>query len=64
MVKTEEITLGKKQYKYTYSDSNKFIEREGVLYEEAYDPIDQDREYTETDIDIPEPEEEPVGFVE
>ena len=48
---------GVKLYK-TYSSEGKMIERDGDLYEEAIDPEDTDRVYTETDIDI-QREEEP-----
>lgn len=36
-------------YAYTYSDSGYMIERDGVRYSEAVDPLDSDRVYTETD---------------
>ena len=36
-------------YSYTYSDSGYMIERDGVRYSEAVDPIDSGRLYTETD---------------
>ena len=36
-------------YDYTYSDSGYMIERDGVRYSEAVDPIDSGRVYTETD---------------
>ena len=36
-------------YAYTYSDSGFMIERDGVHYSEAVDPIDSGRVYTETD---------------
>lgn len=36
-----------------YSDKGMMIEREGVHYEEAIDPVELNRQYTETD--------EPVG---
>lgn len=41
-------------YAYTYSDSGFMIERDGVRYSEAVDPLDSGRVYTETDepIDI------------
>ena len=41
-------------YAYTYSDSGYMIERDGVRYSEAVDPLDSGRVYTETDepIDI------------
>ena len=44
----------------TYSDQRVYIHGgfpEGD-YEEAIDPVELDREYTETDIPIPKPEEE------
>ena len=36
-------------YDYTYSDSGYMIERDGVRYSEAIDPLDFGRIYTETD---------------
>ena len=36
-------------YDYTYSDSGFMIERDGVRYSKAVDPIDSGRVYTETD---------------
>ena len=36
-------------YSYTYSDSGYMIERDGVRYSEAVDPINSGRVYTETD---------------
>lgn len=36
-------------YDYAYSDSGFMIERDGVHYSEAVDPIDSRRLYTETD---------------
>lgn len=39
-------------YDYTYSDANMMIERGGVLYYEAVDPINSNRVYNETDIAI------------
>ena len=46
-------------YAYTYSDSGFMIERDGVRYSEAVDPIDSGRLYTETDepIDVGTKEE-------
>lgn len=37
----------------TYSDAGMMIERDGVRYEEAVDPAELNRQYTETD--------EPIG---
>ena len=39
-------------YDYTYSDSGYMIERDGVRYSEAIDPLDSGRLYTETDEQI------------
>ena len=36
-------------FAYTYSDSGFMIERDGVRYSEAIDPLDSGRVYTETD---------------
>lgn len=36
-------------FTYTYSDSGNMIERYGVRYSEAVDPLDSGRLYTETD---------------
>lgn len=33
----------------TYSDSGFMIERDGVIYDEAVDPAELNRKYTETD---------------
>jgi hypothetical protein len=45
----------------TYSNKGMLIERDGVQYEEAVDPADVSRVYTETDAPIPvsDPEPEP-----
>ena len=48
MLYTETVTIGGRQYRRTYSDTYK-IARDGVEYDEAIDPVDTDREYTETD---------------
>lgn len=46
-------------YDCTYSDSGYMIERDGVRYSEAIDPLDSGRLYTETDepIDVGTKEE-------
>lgn len=48
MIYTEIVTIDGKQYKHTYSDTYT-IERDGVEYHEAVDPLESDREYTETE---------------
>ena len=48
MIKTEIVTFGGKDYLRTWSDLSMMIERDGAMYEEAIDPIDSGRTYTET----------------
>ena len=38
----------------TYSDKGYYIERDGVKYAEAIDPVTIDRTYTETDEPLPD----------
>lgn len=57
MIVTETITIRGVEYKRTSSDSNKYIERDGVQYEDAVDTLDSENVYTETDINIPTEEE-------
>lgn len=52
MIQTERIAMNNKECIKTYSDSGYLIERDGVQYEEAVDPVNSGREYTETDISI------------
>lgn len=42
----------------TYSDKGMMIERDGVRYDEAIDPAELNRQYTETDEPIEKKEEE------
>lgn len=53
MIKTEFMTINNRALVRTYSDSGKYIQRDGVRYAEAIDPVGSGRTYTETDIDIP-----------
>mgnify|MGYP005769643929 CR=1 FL=1 len=48
MIYTEMIDINGRKLRRTYSDIYK-IARDGVEYDEAVDPIDTDRTYTETD---------------
>lgn len=54
MIKTETITIRGRQMARTYSDAGMMIERAGVRYSEAVDPIGSGRTYTETDEPVPE----------
>lgn len=48
----------------TYSDANYYIERDGVRYAEAVDPVDLNRIYTETTVLIKEEPESEEMFSE
>ena len=54
MIIKETINIRGVDYTRHYSDSGKYIERDGVLYSEAIDPIDSDRVYAETTRDLEE----------
>lgn len=47
MIVKENITIGNNDFIRTYSDKNCYVVREGVSYEEAIDPIDMQRAYSE-----------------
>lgn len=59
MIITEIVKLNRKSYRKQYSDSGFYLLRNAVLYTEAIDPIDSDRVYTETDIEIPKEPDTP-----
>lgn len=64
MVVIENITLNGREFRKTYSNEGFMIERDGVRYSEAIDPIEfTNRIYTETDQKIESPEERP-GSIE
>ena len=54
MLITEIVTIKDEKFVKNYSDAGMYIERDGVMYEEAVDPIEfaNERVYTETDIPI------------
>ena len=58
MIKAETVTINGKEYIRTWSDLSMMIKRDGALYEEAIDPIDSGRTYTETAQPIIREEEE------
>lgn len=57
MLVTKRVTINNKYYMHNYSDAGLYIERDGVLYEDAIDPLNTDRVYTETEIPIEQEEE-------
>lgn len=60
MLITELIEINDTTYIRNYSDQGLFIERDGIKYAEAIDPVGMDRIYTETEEVIPDYESEMV----
>ena len=60
MIIVETVTINGTEYHRTYSDIGMKIEREGVRYDEAIDPMGIVREYTETDEPIEDAEESDI----
>lgn len=50
MIITERVTINNRDFIRTYSDSNRFVVRDGVSYSEAIDPLDSGRVYTEGEV--------------
>lgn len=50
MIITETVTIRNRDFIRTYSDSNRYVVRDGVGYSEAIDPVGTGRVYTEGDI--------------
>lgn len=62
MLYVENVAIGGREFTRTWSDTF-MIERDGVMYSEAIDPIGSGRTYTETSVpleQIEEPDEMPV----
>ena len=60
MLITETIEINDTTYIRNYSNQGLFIERDGIKYAEAIDPMGTDRIYTETEEVIPDYESEMV----
>lgn len=50
VIKTDTLTINNVQFIRTYSDSGRYIVRDGVSYDEAIDPAESGRTYTEGDL--------------
>lgn len=50
MIQTEQVTIGNVQFTRTWSDANRYVVRDGASYDEAFDPTELNRTYTEGDI--------------
>lgn len=53
MIVTENFKIGEQEFIRTWSDSGRYVVRDGVEYGEANDPAEFGRTYTEGDL-IPE----------
>lgn len=49
MIVTENLTINGRAFIKTCSDNGRMVEREGVRYSEAIDPVESGRTYVETD---------------
>lgn len=47
---TEQFYVGERLFNRIYSDSNRYVVRDGISYSEACDPAEFGRTYTEGDI--------------
>lgn len=50
MIRTETLTINSVQFTRTYSDSGRYVVRDGVSYDEAIDPAELGRTYAEGDL--------------
>lgn len=50
MIKTEQFYIGEHLFNRVYSDSGRYVVRDGVSYSEACDPAEYGRTYTEGDL--------------
>ena len=50
MIRTENFTIGEKQFIRTYSNAGRYVVRDGISYEGACDPAEFGRTYTEGDV--------------
>ena len=49
MIVRENLTINGKEFIKTFSNAGYMIERDGIRYDEAIDPAELNRQYTETD---------------
>lgn len=64
MLVIERTEIDGRFFTYTYSSIGMKIERDGILYDEAYDPEEFHRTYTETDTPIEHDEDEDAAYAE
>lgn len=64
MIKTENMTINGISFVRTYSDTGHRVERDGVAYDEAIDPADTGRTYTESSEMVGADEESDADYAE
>ena len=64
MIKTETMTINGISFVRTYSDTGHRVERDGVAYDEAIDPADTGRTYTESSEMVGADEESDADYAE
>ena len=47
MIRTESLTINERAFIRTWSDEGRYVVRDGISYEEAVDPAQFNRQYTE-----------------
>lgn len=60
MIITENFYIDNKEFIRTYSNAGRYVVREGIFYEDACDPAEFNRIYTEGDL-IPKEDNEQEG---
>lgn len=50
MIVTETHYINNRQFTKTYSDEHRYVVREGVSYEQAWDPSEFNRTYTQGEL--------------
>ena len=50
MIVVQNVTINGTPFTYTYSNVGRYVVRDGVSYEEAYDPAQFNRTYTQGDL--------------
>lgn len=64
MIQTENMIINNITFVRTYSDTGHKVERDGVAYDEAIDPADTGRTYTESAEMVGEDEESDSEYAE
>lgn len=62
LIKTETYEINGVAFVRTYSDENRYVVRDGISYDEACDPAEFERVYTEGDIIPQEDQTEEDGM--